>query len=95
MERALESGDWLVENRFSMADIAMSPYVNRLAALSMEGIWQNGRLPRVEDWFERIRARQAFKPALLSWMPSELAAEMRKNGKQSWAEVSAILDVPG
>ena len=35
MERALASSEWLVGERFSMADVAMAPYVNRLAALSM------------------------------------------------------------
>ena len=57
MERALASSEWLVGERFSMADIAMAPYLNRLAALSMEGIWRSGRLPRVERWFERVSAR--------------------------------------
>jgi ganglioside-induced differentiation-associated protein 1 len=48
MEQALQSSEWLVGERFSMADIAMTPYVNRVAALAMEGLWQHGRLPRVE-----------------------------------------------
>ena len=36
MEGALRESDWLVGSAFSMADIAMAPYVNRLAALAME-----------------------------------------------------------
>ena len=45
MENALGDSPWLVGNTFSMADIAMTPYVNRLDALAMSGLWQDGRLP--------------------------------------------------
>ncbi len=93
MERALQGSDWLVDGRFSMADIAMAPYVNRIAALSMEGLWTQGRLPRVEDWFERVRARPTFDPAFVEWMPAELAAEMRDNGSLSWPAIQSLLGI--
>jgi glutathione S-transferase len=93
MERALESSEWLVGDGFSMADIALTPYVNRLAALAMTGLWQNGRLPRVERWFERVRARPTFEPSFVEWVPPELAREMRANGEKSWPAVAALLRV--
>ncbi len=93
MERALEASDWLVANRFSMADVAMAPYLNRLAALSMHGLWQHGRLPRVADWFVRLRQRPTFGPAFVDWMPADLAAEMRANGEKSWPEIRALLEL--
>lgn len=91
MEEALEHSDWLVGSRFSMADIGMTPYVNRLAALSMHDMWRGGRLPSVENWFERIQARAAFKPALAGWVPADLATEMHENGEKSWHTVRAML----
>jgi ganglioside-induced differentiation-associated protein 1 len=91
MEDALADSAWLVGDAFSMADIAMTPYVNRLDALAMDGLWRRGRLPRVERWFERVKERPTFKPALLDWMPQELAAEMRENGQKSWPEVKQLL----
>jgi glutathione S-transferase len=93
MDRTLESSDWLVGDCFSMADIAMAPYVNRLAALSMEGLWQDGRLPRLEGWFERMKVRPAFESALVRWVPGELAAEMRSNGRRSWPEIRNLLQI--
>jgi glutathione S-transferase len=92
MERALRASDWLVGNRFSMADIALAPYVNRLAALSMDGLWAGGRLPRVEDWFDRVRARPTFDPAFVRWVPASLAAEMKENGRKSWPDIRAALE---
>jgi glutathione S-transferase len=91
MERALAASTWLVGERFSMADIAMAPYVNRLAALAMQRLWENGRLPRVEQWFERTRSRPTFHAAFVEWMPAELAAEMRANGERSWPAVRTLL----
>ncbi len=91
MEGALEDSRWLVGDAFSMADIATAPYVNRLEALSMAGLWTGGRLPRVERWFTRIKQRPAFRPAFLDWMPPELATELRENGRTSWPEVKQLL----
>ena len=67
---------------------------NRRVALSMEGIWRNGRLPRVERWFERVSARPTFRPAFLEWVPAELTDEMRANGQRSWPAVAALLAIP-
>jgi glutathione S-transferase len=93
MDEALAESEWLVAGRFSMADIALAPYVNRLAALAMSGLWENGRLPRVEQWFVRLRARPTFAPAFVDWMPAELAHEMRANGERSWPQVSRLLEM--
>ena len=93
MEQALAASTWLVGDAFTLADIAMAPYVNRLAALSMQDLWDNDRLPHVARWFERVRARPSFEPAFVKWMPRELAAEMAANGARSWPDVRAALDL--
>lgn len=91
METALEGRNWLAGSAFSMADIAMAPYVNRLAALAMEPLWTGGRLPRVETWFERVKERPSFHAGFIEWMPIDLATEMRANGERSWPDVKALL----
>jgi glutathione S-transferase len=91
MEDALAQGDWLVGPRFTIADIALAPYVNRLAMLEMRGLWENGRLPRLEAWFARIAARPAFRSALVDWVPADLAADLRTNGARSWPEIARIV----
>jgi len=93
MEHALRHSAWLVGERLSMADIAMAPYVNRLAALAMERLWKRGRLPRVADWFARVRARPTFRPSFVDWLPAELAAEMRANGERSWPAIGSLLGI--
>lgn len=91
MEAALTRSEWLVGSRLSMADVAMAPYVNRLAALAMEGVWQGGRLPRVENWFARIRQRPTFVAAIVDWVPAALQEEMLANGQRSWPELQELL----
>jgi glutathione S-transferase len=93
MNRTLADSEWLAGDDFSMADIALAPYVNRLAVLAMEGLWAGGRLPRLEDWFARVRSRPAFAPAFLSHMPESLTAEMAANGRKAWPDVMGMLEL--
>ncbi len=93
MEEALADNEWLAGENFTFVDIAMTPYVNRLDMLSMSGMWSRGRLPRVESWFKRVKARPSFKPALVDWLPDDLAHDMRTFGAQSWPEIARIAGI--
>ena len=93
MEKALEGQDWLVGNTFSIADVALTPYVNRLAMMSMRGMWEGGRLPNVESWFNRVEALPNFKKGFIDWVPDHLTNDLRENGIKSWPEVAQILEI--
>lgn len=91
MEKTLANGDnYLVGNIYTMADIAMTPYVNRLNMLSMLKEWCTNK-PNVLKWFDRIRARPKFVAAVDQYLPEDLANDLRANGAKSWPEVKAIL----
>ena len=89
MDAALSKTPWLAGETYSLADIALAPYVNRLSMLGMDPFWQS--YPRVADWFSRLRFRDSFEPALLSWVPEPLAESMRRHGKKSWPRVKELL----
>lgn len=93
MDKALAGQNWLVGNAFSIADVALAPYVNRLAMMSMRGMWEAGRLPNVEAWFARIEALPNFQKCLIDWVPGHLSSDLRDNGTKSWPEVAAILAI--
>ncbi|MBL8550559.1 MAG: glutathione S-transferase family protein [Hyphomonadaceae bacterium] len=95
MEAALAEGAWLAGDAFSLADIAVAPYVNRLDMMSMAGMWAGGRLPRVEDWFSRIKALPSFKSAFLDWCPEELTNDLKRYGERSWPAVRDIISTYG
>jgi glutathione S-transferase len=90
MEKALAHQAWLAGDTFSLADVAMTPYVNRLDMMGMAEMWTRSR-PLVTDWFSRIRSRPAFKPALLDWCPPDLTADLLTFGRQSWRSVERML----
>ena len=77
----------------SLADIGLTPYVNRLDMLSMSDMWEKRRLPRLEEWFERIKTIPSFKPAFLDWCPEDLTNDLKNFGAESWQEVKQILDI--
>ncbi len=91
MEAALVDSQWLVGDMFTLADIGLAPYVNRLDMLNMSSMWGNGRLPHVEDWFERIKAKPNFQPAFLDWCPEELTNDLKTFGTESWLDVERII----
>jgi len=89
MEDALQDRLWLTGDAFSLADIAMAPYVNRLDMLGMAEMWSER--PRLADWLARVKARPSFHPAFLQWFPQPLVDDFAKFGAQSWPEVRRIL----
>ncbi|MCC6887231.1 MAG: glutathione S-transferase family protein [Hyphomicrobiales bacterium] len=90
METALSRRPWLAGDTFSLAEVGVIPYINRLDMLSLSGLWTQ-RLPYLTQWFERIKARPSFEPALFGYAPMELRELMRKRGAQAWPQVCAIV----
>jgi glutathione S-transferase len=94
MENALAQSRWVAGDTFSLADIGLAPYVNRLDMMGMSEMWTLAR-PRVAAWFDRIKNRPTFKSALLDWIPADLAADLATFGAQSWSEARSILQASG
>ena len=90
MDNVLAGQPWLAGDTYSLADAALTPYVNRLSMLSMDEFWL--RYANVADWFDRIRARASFEPAVLKWVPEDLTKSLASNGAQSWPRVAEILE---
>jgi glutathione S-transferase len=90
MEDRLKFSPWLAGNTFSLADVAITPYVTRLEMLSMSEMWTKSR-PRLTDWFERMKGRPTYKPQLRDWCPADLTNDLATFGTQSWPEVKRIL----
>ena len=91
MDETLANQQWLAGDSFSLADIGLTPYVNRLDMLSMSGMWEGGRFPKVTEWFERIKAMPNFKPCFLDWCPESLTSDLKNFGSQSWPDVQKII----
>jgi glutathione S-transferase len=90
MDVALNDSAWLAGDSFSIADIAVVPYVNRLEIFNMLAPWPPQR-PRVREWFDRMKARLSFAPAIDEYMPESLTNDFQTYGTKSWPEVEAVL----
>ena len=90
MDETLARHEWLAGDTFSLADVGLAPYVNRLDMLSMSGMWED-RLPGVERWFDAIKARPRFQEVFIDWCPQKLTDDLKSFGEQSWPEVKKII----
>ena len=90
MEDALARRRWLAGDTFSLADVGMAPYLNRLDMLGMLSMWTRDR-PRVADWFDRVKARPTFVESFLAWCPPDLTNDLKVFGTRSWPDVQRVL----
>ncbi len=62
MERRLAEVAWLGGDRFSLADIAAAPFIDRLEELNLTGLWDGH--PAIRDWIKRTKARPGYRIAI-------------------------------
>jgi glutathione S-transferase len=62
MDAALADGPWLMGEQYTLADIVVTPSIDRMADLGYSGIWSD-QYPRVTAWYARMQARPAFQQA--------------------------------
>ncbi len=95
LERRLaETGAWLAGAEYSIADAAATPYLVRLDMLNYQEWWRHSR-PHLDDWYQRIKARPSFLPAMIDIMPKQFVADMGARGAACWGEVRDILQTGG
>jgi glutathione S-transferase len=89
MEKELDRGQWLAGADYSLADIAFTPYVNRLDQLQLSHMW--AQRPRVTAWLATVRARPSYAVAYDGFMAQPVLDVMRAKGLEATAKVKAIL----
>jgi glutathione S-transferase len=87
MEAQLGKTKWLASDTFSLADIEITPYVERIDRLGLAGMW-NDR-PRLDNWFKRIKERPSFK-AILDYPPSDYD-DTGRDGLKSWPRIKELI----
>lgn len=82
MDAVLARQPWLAGDSYSLADAAMTPYINRFTMLCLSDMWAQSR-PNVTAWFERIKARPSYAKAITAFVTD---ADMKGYaGLQDWA----------
>lgn len=94
METQLMQTPWLAGARFSLAEVGVIPYINRLDMLRLGRLWTEKR-PHLTAWWERVKARPTFETALFKYVPPGLGEMMGKYGCEAWPKVKAIVQQGG
>jgi len=93
IESALENGDWLVGNAFSLAECAMLPYVRRLDDMALAWLWEEcATRSKMTEWYERCKQRPSFKKALVDYLPESKKILMLESGRREKSKVAEILN---
>lgn len=90
METALDDGPWLAGDSYSLADIALTPYITRLDAMGMAALWQGSRR-RVRDWYARIRQRPSHHKTIFEEGDPEVFRLLAENSRREGAKIEALL----
>jgi glutathione S-transferase len=80
----------LTGNTYSLADVALTPYVTRVAHLQQD--WLFDTRPQVAGWLDRVRARPAYKIALEDWFNPDFLSLMEARGSENRGGVKAVLE---
>ena len=91
MERTLSQSPYLAGNDYSLADIAVTPYIVRAEMLAMDGLWNNR--PHVADWYKRIRARPNFEPGVNKYLTAKEQARFEIPREHTWVKIKAVLEL--
>jgi glutathione S-transferase len=89
IEDATMAGPYMAGDSYSLADVAVIPYVLRLELLHLSRILD--RRAGVASWWERVRQRPSTEEAILGRMTDADAAPFRNLQPDPWPKVSELL----
>jgi glutathione S-transferase len=92
MNTALASGDWLVGNALSLADLAYLPYMCRFEHLHMTEIWS--RYPAVASWFDRCKNTAGYRTGIEKWLNPKYLELMKERGLATKAGIRGLSEPP-
>ncbi len=69
LDLALEGHEWLVDDQFTLADIAWAPNVHRVDLM----LYPLERHPNLYDWYKRLSARPSYRIGLVDHEPDKAA----------------------
>jgi glutathione S-transferase len=91
IDRSTREQPFLAGEEYSLADIAVVPYLVRLDLLRLSRMWEN--LPSVQRWYDRVAARAAVRGSILNSMTGSDRALFEESDVDAWPEVLALMKI--
>lgn len=88
MEQALGQHAYLMGTDYTLADLALTPYIERLIALGFGQIL--GQFPGLTHWWGLIVSRANYRQAILDWGGAATRAEMEPSATAAWPTVAGL-----
>ncbi|MPZ58701.1 MAG: hypothetical protein GEU91_19860 [Rhizobiales bacterium] len=89
IENAMQHGNFIAGDSYSLADAAATPYLFRLEKLRVQQLWENR--PGVTAWYARMKARPSFKTAVEGWLTPADHDRYARFQPDPWPRVSQIV----
>jgi glutathione S-transferase len=90
MQAQLEHTPWLAGESYSIADVVVTPFVNRIGMLQLLPLWTD-RFADLAGWWQRIMNRPSFDSAIMQFVPPPLAQLMREKGQEELTKVRELV----
>jgi glutathione S-transferase len=89
MQEGSKNGPYVAGSEFSLADVAVVPYILRLELLKLDKMWD--KRPAVAAWWERVRPRPSVQEGIFRRMSAADHAPFQNLAADPWPQVKAIL----
>lgn len=90
MATALAEGPWLAGEHYSLADVALTPYITRLADMGMSEFW-DGIHPAVSDWYARVQARPSHSRTIREQGDPKVFQLLADNSRAERERIQALI----
>jgi glutathione S-transferase len=91
MGMALKKSRWLSGDSYSLADIAMLPYVYRFDDMALNWIWEDDAdMEPIARWLDRCRARPGFA-GIANHHDQTIVSNMKRHGAEAREKVAELL----
>jgi len=94
IEQTVSTSAWLAGGAFSLAEVAVAPYVTRLQMLAMSPLWDRGRRPALARWWDGVQARASWQREVRDVFAPAARQAMDARGRAAWPAVAKILGLP-
>lgn len=89
MDRMLSNAPWLAGENYSLADAAFAPYMVRIGALGLEGLW--GEADRFADWLTRVTERENAQTLNNPWGSPGFIELVKGYAESASSEIDKLL----